>query len=81
MKKRIVYSLSAGVGDNEILREKTVECDETVLDQTIEIVLKEAFEGKYRVEDAEIDPAPSTPEERIAELEEALEMLLSGVTE
>ena len=44
---------------------------------------KEAHNGEYTVED-DGQPEPEvqqTPEERIAELEEALELLLSGATE
>ncbi len=48
-----------------------------------EIAKKEAYNGEYTIEDdgqpeAEVQP---TQEERITELEEALTMLLNGVTE
>lgn len=48
-----------------------------------EIAKKEAYNGEYTIED-DGQPEPEvqpTPEQRIAELEEALAMLLSGVTE
>ena len=48
-----------------------------------EIAKKEAYNGQYTVED-DGQPEPEvqpTEAERIAELEEALAMLLSGVTE
>ena len=48
-----------------------------------EIAKKEAYNGEYTVED-DGQPEPEarpTEAERIAELEEALNMLLSGVTE
>ena len=48
-----------------------------------EIAKKEAYNGEYTVED-DGQPEPEvqpTEAERIAELEEALAMLLSGVTE
>lgn len=48
-----------------------------------ETAKREAYNGKYTVEDdgqPELEEKP-TPEERIAELEEALALLLSGVTE
>lgn len=48
-----------------------------------EIAKKEAYNGEYTIED-DGQPEPEvqqTPEERIAELEEALDMLLNGVTE
>ena len=50
-----------------------------------ETAKREAYNGEYTIEDDGQDDtaAPSQPtnEERIAELEEALELLLSGVTE
>ena len=48
-----------------------------------ETAKREAYNGKYTIEDdGEPEPvAEPTPEERIAELEEALALLLSGVTE
>lgn len=48
-----------------------------------EIAKEEAYNGEYTIEDdGEPEPEPKqTPEERIAELEEALDMLLNGVTE
>lgn len=48
-----------------------------------EIAKKEAYNGEYTIEDDGLpEPeAPHTDAERIAELEEALELLLSGVTE
>ena len=48
-----------------------------------EIAKREAYNGDYAIED-DGQPEPETvpsQEERIAELEEALELLLSGVTE
>lgn len=49
----------------------------------LELAKQEAYNGEYTIEDdgqpeAEAEP---TQEERIAELEEAIAMLLSGVTE
>lgn len=47
-----------------------------------EIAKREAYNGEYTIADVEVDePIEPTPEERIAELEEALALLLSGVTE
>jgi hypothetical protein len=48
-----------------------------------EIAKQEAYNGEYTIED-DGQPEPEvqqTPEQRIAELEEALAMLLSGVVE
>ena len=46
-----------------------------------EIAKQEAYNGEYTIEDDGQPEAQPTPEQRIAELEQALEMLLSGVTE
>lgn len=46
-----------------------------------EIAKKEAYKGEYTVEDDGQPEAQPTDAERIAELEEALDMLLNGVTE
>ena len=46
-----------------------------------EIAKKEAYNGEYTIEDDGQNEAPPTDAERIAELEEALAMLLNGVTE
>ena len=47
-----------------------------------EIAKAEAYNGEYTIEDDGVEEvAEPTPEERIAELEEALALLLSGVTE
>lgn len=46
-----------------------------------EIAKREAWGGEYTVEDDGQPKAPQTQEQRIAELEEALSLLLSGVTE
>ena len=46
-----------------------------------EIAKREAYNGEYTVEDDGQPEPEATPEERIAELEEALALLLSGVTE
>jgi hypothetical protein len=48
-----------------------------------EIAKREAYKGEYIIEeDGQTEPeAPQTEAERIAELEEALALILSGVTE
>ena len=47
-----------------------------------EIVKAEAYNGVYEVyDDGKTEAEMQTPEQRIAELEEALALLLSGVTE
>ena len=47
-----------------------------------EIAKREAYNGEYAIEDDDVEEkSVPTQEERIAELEEALDLLLSGVTE
>ena len=48
-----------------------------------ETAKREAYNGEYEIyDDGQPEPEEQpTPEQRIAELEEALELLLSGVTE
>lgn len=59
-----------------------IVCNEEYLEANEEIAKREAYEGKYTVYDhGEEEPRKPTDAERIAELEEALAMLLSGVTE
>ena len=45
-----------------------------------EVAKAEAYNGEYTIEDNGVEES-LTPEQRIAELEEALELLLTGVTE
>ena len=63
----------------QIFRDKSMTWSEA----NEEIAKKEAYNGEYTIEDdGQPEPEPKqTPEERIAELEEALALLLSGVTE
>lgn len=56
--------------------------DEENLERNIALAKAEAYNGEYTVEDDGVEEVTTpTPEQRIAELEEALELLLSGVTE
>ena len=64
------------------------EIEQIFLDKTLpwneaneKIAMKEAYKGEYTVEDDGQPELEATPEERITELEEALALLLSGVTE
>ena len=63
----------------QVFLEKSMSWSEA----NLEIAKKEAYNGEYTIED---DGTPEsvvepTTEQRITELEEALELLLSGVTE
>ena len=63
----------------QIIREKSIDWNEA----NEEIAKKEAYNCVPEIyDDGHPEPEPKqTPEERIAELEEALALLLSGVTE
>ena len=68
--------------------EKEPKTEKIVLDKSMtwseaneEIARKEAYNGEYTIEDDGQTEALPTQQERIAELEEALDMLLNGVTE
>ena len=67
----------------DVILDKEIRCSEAYLEANEEIAKREAYNGEYTIEDdGEPEPeAPQTQEERIAELEEALALLLSGVTE
>lgn len=81
MAKIISYQFAVGENSQgeQILQDKAIDWSEA----NEEIAKKEAYNGKYTTEDdGQPEPqAPPTDAERIAELEEALDMLLSGVTE
>lgn len=61
----------------------TIVCKEECLEANEEIAKREAYNGEYEiVDDGQPEPeAQPTDAERIAELEEALAMLLNGVVE
>ena len=61
----------------QIFLNKTVPWNET----NEELAKREAYNGEYTVEDDGQPEPEATAEERITELEEALNLLLSGVTE
>lgn len=61
---------------------KEIYCTEDSLESNIGIAKRESYNGEYVIEDDGVEEvAEPTQEERIAELEEALALLLSGVTE
>lgn len=85
--KRLIYEIATevnlGTEDNpkieQVLSTKKMQWNEA----NEEIAKCEAYNGQYTIEDdgqPEPEALPSA-EERIAELEEALALLLSGVTE
>ena len=58
-----------------------IQCTEETFESNYALALKEAYNGEVTVEDVEEPEAPPTTDQRVAELEEAMELLLSGVTE
>lgn len=92
MAKIIKYKFVAGERNTgaeekpnveQIILDKEMECKtQTDFDANYPVVGKEAIPGTIEVS-GEFDDEPTEPtqEERITELEEALEMLLNGVTE
>lgn len=89
--KRIKYKLLAGEINHgteaapdieQVILNKQITCADEALEDTLSLVLQEACNGEYTVEDAEPEAGEEpTQEERIADLEEALALLLSGETE
>lgn len=85
--KLLKYNLLQGYTENgdPILLEATVKLNE----ENEKIAKIEAYEGKYTIEDDGVEDAPApTLEDRVgavetdtADLKEALEMILAGVTE
>ena len=89
--KRIKYKFLAGEINHgtesapdieQVILNKQITCADEALEDTLALVLQEACDGEYTVEDVEPESGDAlTQEERIANLEEALDLLLSGETE
>ena len=86
--KRIKYKflsaeINRGTEEEPKLEKVILNKSMTWSEANEEIAMREAYNGEYTIEDdGQPEPeAKQTPEERIAELEAALELLLSGVTE
>lgn len=83
--KRILYLLpikaiiANEAGEEEIVDDLT-PADIPWSEENEERAKAEAYNGEYTIEDDGTE-VPDTPEARIAELEEALDMILKGVTE
>lgn len=87
--KKIVYKVKGYIGayNSETETEENFEClvsvERPYSEANEEIAKREAYNGEYTIED-DGQPEPEQPmsdAERIAQLEEALELLLNGVTE
>lgn len=86
--KRIKYKflsaeINRGTEEEPKLEKVILNKSMTWSEANEEIARREAYNGEYEIyDDGQPEPEPKqTPEERIAELEAALELLLSGVTE
>ena len=78
--KFLSCEINHGTEVEQVFLDKEIHCDtQAVFDASYPIAEKEAV-GEITV-DGEFDTEEPTDAERIAELEEALDMLLSGVTE
>lgn len=75
--KIIKYNLCSRVNGEDVLYPVTLGWNEI----NEETAKREAHNGEYTIEDDGQPEALPTEAERIAELEEALALLLSGVTE
>lgn len=81
--KILVNEINHGTEEKPEIRQLFANTTLTWSEANEEIAKKEAYNGEYTiVNDGQPEPEEQhTQEERIAELEAALELLLSGVTE
>lgn len=82
--KTIKYLYPMGEGEHQSLVEKVLGCEtEEAFVASLEIAKQESYNGEYTVVD---DGQPNveehgTNDERLTDLEEAVALILSGVTE
>lgn len=83
IKYQLNNPINVGTDDEPVFVDNLGNKALSYCEANLAIVEKEAYNGKYTIEDdGEPEPeAEPTDAERIAELEEALALLLSGVTE
>lgn len=81
--KKIVYKVLGKTTAEDVEAEVLCGVERPYSEANEEIAKREAYNGEYTVEDdGQPEPEqPMTDAERIAQLEEALELLLNGVTE
>ena len=81
--KKIVYKVLGKTTVEDVEAEVLCGVEKPYSEANVEIAKSEAYNGEYPiVDDGQPEPEqPMTDAERIAQLEEALELLLSGVTE
>lgn len=78
--KFLSCEVNRGTEENPIIEQLFLDKTISWSESNEEIAKREAYNGEYTIDDDGIEEA-YTPEQRIAELEEALALLLSGVTE
>lgn len=81
--KRLFSRTNKGTKENPVWKESFADIEMPWSEKNEEIAKKEAYNGEYTIEDDGQPTPEATPsqDERISDLEEALDMLLSGVTE
>jgi hypothetical protein len=81
--KKIVYKVLGKTAAEDVEAEVLCGVERPYSEANVEIAKSEAYSGEYTIEDdGQPEPEqPMTDAERIAQLEEALELLLNGVTE
>ena len=78
--KKIVYKVLGKTTTEDVEAKVLCGVERPHSEANEEIAKSEAYNGEYTIEDDGL-PEAVTDTQRIAELEEALELLLSGVTE
>ena len=82
IKYRLCTMINIGTEDQPKWKQELSRVEMVWNEINEETAKKEAYDGEYTIEDDGVEESTEpTQEERIAELEEALELLLSGVTE
>lgn len=81
--KKIVYKVLGKTIAEDVETEVLCGVERPYSEANTEIAKREAYNGEYTIEDdGQPEPEqPMTDAERIAQLEEALELLLNGVAE
>lgn len=81
--KKIVYKVLGKTTAEDVEAEVLCGVERPYSEANVEIAKSEAYNGEYTIEDdGQPEPEqPMTDAERIAQLEEALELLLSGAVE
>lgn len=83
LKYNICTRVNHGTEEEPNIKETVSSVEMSWNEINEEIAKREAYNGEYTIEDDGVEEPVTdpTPEERIKELEEALALLLSGVTE